>query len=70
MTNYPKTAHWITLSSDFESVDKTTNPQFKKHVSHLLQKMKQRFFCSKLFFDMIQYPCVHTNLQKYQEVCE
>ena len=29
MTNFPKTAYWRTLSPNDESVDKTTNPQFK-----------------------------------------
>ena len=40
----------------------------KIHVPHLLQKMKQIFFWPNIFFNMLQYPCVCINLQKYQEV--
>ena len=70
MTYFPKTAYWITLYPNYESVDKTTNTQFKNTRVPTVAEDEAQVSGQTLFFDMIHYPCVHINLKKYQEVCE
>ena len=70
MTSFPKTEYWRPLLPNDESVDETTNPYFKTLSPHLLQKVKHILFWSNIFFNMLQYPCVHRNLQKHEVACE
>ena len=50
MTYFPKTAYWITLSPNYESVDKTTNTQFKNtHVPPVAENKSQVFMVKNNF---------------------
>ena len=52
-----------------ESVDKTTNTSFKNpHAPSVAEN--EADFGLVLKNHMLQYPCVHNIIQKYEEVCE
>ena len=56
------------LVPNYESVDKSTYPHFKNPCVQPVAENKAEFVLVKYhFFNMLQYPCVRRNLQKYQE---
>ena len=67
MTSFTKEKYLRPLVPNVENLDKTTNPSFKIHLSQLLRKMNHSLFCPNIIFNMLQYLCVCSNLQKYQE---
>ena len=69
MNYFPKTEYWRPLVSNDESVDKTTNQYFKNSRTPSVAENESEFGLV-LNINMLQYPCVHNNFQKYEEVCE
>ena len=69
MNYFPKTEYWRPLVPDSESADETNYTYLKILAPHMLHKMKQSLFWF-LKINMLQYPCVQSNLQNYEEVCE
>ena len=65
MTYFLKTAYWIPLLTNAESVDKTTNTYFKVHASNLLRKTKQGLLWSDIIF---QNASVSLYLQKLTKI--
>ena len=69
MNYFSKTAYWRPLVPNYESVDKTTNLCLKNTRSPSIAENEAQFVLVYKI-NMLQYLCVHNNLQKYEEVCE
>ena len=67
MTFSPKTAHWRTFVPNSKSLYNKTIPYLKIQLSHLLWKTNHSFFWWNIFFNMLQYPYVHSNLKNTKE---
>ena len=66
--NYsPQTAYCRPLVTNSESLDKTTNTDFKKICNPSVAKNESGFVMVQRI-NMLQYPCVHSNIQKYEEI--
>ena len=65
MNYFPKTEYWRPLFPNAESVDKTTNKYFKNPRAPSVAENEAEFVLV-LIINMLQYPCVHNNLQKYK----
>ena len=65
----PKTKYWWPEVPNAESVDKTTNPYLKNTCAPSVAE-NEADFGMVLKINMLQYPCVNNNFQKYEEVCE
>ena len=68
MNYYPKTEYWKPLVTNSESVYKTTNPYFNNHLAPYVAK-KEAEFVLIFKLNMLHYPCVRNNLQRYKKVC-
>ena len=69
MNYFPKTEYWRHLVPNDESLDNTTSTSFKNPRALSVAENEAEFVLV-LKINMLQYPCVHNNLQKYEEVCE
>ena len=69
MKYFPKTAYWRPLVHNAESLDDTTNPHFKNPRAPSVAE-NEADFVLVLKSNMLHFPCVHSNLKKYEGHCE
>ena len=69
MTYFPKTAYWITLYPNYESVDKTNNPQFKNTRDPPVAENESQVFMVKhnfsLWFSIPVLTSSYKNIKKF-----
>ena len=66
MNYFPKTEYWRPLAPNAESVDKPTNPYFKNTCAPYVAGNEVEFVLVHKI-NMLQYPCVHNNLQNMKK---